>query len=145
MKKTTFATMTEKQLDNYAFILSSAYIAECHAEMITELEVRLLNSLTNKERNHFKRLASATEKFKSVFCSSLKATCQAARIDDAFTEFHTMTELLALETLDDCKESRVKSHRSFLKNEFKHVCKEVIHADDTNKLEHHKRFKFELI
>jgi hypothetical protein len=109
-----------------------------------EFKLALLKaSLTAKERNADKR--SATQKKLSTFCKSAKETSQAFRIDEALKEYHTMKELQLLDTLDDCKESRIKSHVSFLIHNFKHTCKLVIHNEDVNKMQHLQRFKFELI
>jgi len=93
---------------------------------------------TRKEFNAAKRTLN-TNKALSTFCKSAKVHCQAFRIDEALTQFHSMKELLALETLDDCKEARIKSHISFLQHEFKHSCKIVFNEDNK------KQFKFILL
>ena len=115
-----------------------------HSEALTMHEAfkvkALFDAMSNKERNAEKR-AQNTLKTLSTFCKSAKIDCQAFRIDEALTDYHTMTELLNLSELKDCKESRIKSHISFLQHNFRHVCKYVI-EDDSKRV---KRFKFELI
>lgn len=118
-----------------------------HVEAIEKNEeftlIAFKASLTAKERNAEKRMS--TQKQLSTFCKSAKTTSQAFRIDEALTSFNTMKQLQLLDTLDDCKESRIKSHVSFLIHNFKHVCKLVIHNEDVNKMSHLQRFRFELI
>lgn len=111
-------------------------IERCHEEA---LFMNSLLALTNKEKNAKKRADNTLSKL-STFCKSAKQTSQAFRIDEALKEAHTMKELLSLKELSDCKESRVKSHISFLRHNFSHVCKYV-----TETKERKEYFRFELI
>jgi hypothetical protein len=160
MKTATMTVKNLKSFEAYAKRLTIAEIARCHekavkmnqfynyavarvelAEYIEMIEsAHFLNSVrsfTNKERNALRRDVNSNKRM-STFCKSLKVESQAFRIDEALTDFHSMHELLALDQLQDCKESRIKSHISFLQHEFKHCCKLQI-EDDTKRV---KRFRF---
>jgi hypothetical protein len=151
----TVKTVSAKQLaqaHNQAIAENAIYNA--HVQAIAEnaiynahteaLQIQIdmyLAQFSNKERNAHKR-ANNSNRTMSTFCKSLKTTSQAFKIDEALTEFHTMKELLKLDTLVDanCSESRIKSHISFLQHNFKHVCKYVTETKDKKVF-----FRFELI
>lgn len=142
MNKLHVEALKENELYNQfieAFQMNVIYNA--HVEALNEQSERVNALLTNKERNASKRQLQS-ERVMSTFCKSLKTSSQAFRIDEAFKTFHSMKELTTL--LDDCSESRIKSHRSFLQTLFSHTCKyveEVRLVDSVKKT----YFKFELI
>jgi uncharacterized protein YjaZ len=129
----------EQAMIEASTIDATQYEADLLAHDAQELHIFMTTQASNKERNAYKRTQN-TLKSLSTFCKSQKVSSQAFRIDEALTQFHTMKELLALKELDDCKESRVKSHISFLIHEFKHVCRYVSYIEDRKTF-----FKFELI
>jgi hypothetical protein len=144
----TVSAKSIAQAFNQATIENAIYTAHCealadnaiytaHCEALA-IQLDMYNALlTNKERNAKKR-SDNSNRTMSTFCKSLKTSSQAYRIDEALCDFHTMKELLALETLSDCTESRIKSHISFLQHNFVHACKIVSKTVDKKVF-----FKFE--
>lgn len=91
-----------------------------HCEAIKENNVyENRKSFSNKEKNAEKRALNKECKL-SMFCKSMKKESQAFRLDVALSSFHTMRELQSI--LSDCTEAKIKSHISFLKHRFSHVC-----------------------
>jgi len=122
-------SVSQAQADN---LLAIAYDEDHKAHCATEL----FKVLTNAEKNMFKRLTTETSTTtRSIFKRSALNT-QSARIDNAFTEFKSLTELKKELQLS---EARIISHKRHLIAEFSHVCKLVIDKDNA------KKYKFELI
>lgn len=132
--------LAHEQAIEHAYSLTR--IVDVELAHVQALEIERFRAFTNKERNAFKRITETkVDKRKSTFCASTKTKSQAFRIDEALTEFHSMRELIHHETLQDCREARIKSHISFLQHEFRHSCKLVFE----NENERIKRFKFVLL
>jgi hypothetical protein len=122
-------------LDNINFYMHVEALAmndmyNMHVEALELNKLIMFDKLTHKEKNAVKRQLN-TLKVMSSFCKSTKVDCQAFRIDESLTEFHTMKELL--KELSDMREARIKSHISFLETNFVHTCKKEYDTTDKRK------------
>lgn len=79
--------------------------------------------LTRKEVNAVKRVVKHDPAALSPFSRSNNQSSQAYRIELVVAEFHTMAEVIADKSLEDCSAARIRCHLKFLDTKFKHMCR----------------------